>query len=98
MEPEAAPMDAKQESLILAGMCLVVILLCLGGLAWAVVSGQLLTLDGILLVLTCLLIGGIFTLMLGLLAHSQGWLPKFGRRSAAAPPDSANPPPGPVAK
>lgn len=73
-------MSARKDSLMLAGICLVMILLSAGGLAYGVVSrlifapDVLFTLDGILLALVCLTMGGLFTLMLVLLALKEGWV------------------------
>ena len=73
-ESVANPMNSKQEGLILAAMSLSVVALCAAGLAWAVLSGQLLTLDGILLSLICLTMGGVFSGMLLWQAVSAGWI------------------------
>ena len=73
-------MSARKDSLMLASICLVMILLSAGGLAYGV-RAQLIfapnvpfTLDGILLALVCLAMGGLFTLMLLLLALREGWV------------------------
>ncbi len=84
-EQTAASMNRKQESLMLMAMCLSVIMLCLAGLGWAVMSGQLLTLDGILLSMICLAMGGIFTLMLVWQAVAAGWIKRSKKKSGDAP-------------
>jgi hypothetical protein len=38
--------------------------------------------------MVCLLMGGVFTLMLLLYANDAGWLPKRRRKSADAAPES----------
>lgn len=87
-------MKPQHESLILAGCCAVVLLMCAAGLGWAVVSGELLTLDGILLTLVCLSMGGVFSLMLFLIARKEGWLGRLLRVGRKAPVEQpADPPP-----
>ena len=74
-------MDVKKEALVLAAMSAVVILLSLAGLAWVFLSGMGFTLDAIFMVLVCLLIAGVFSLMLLYQLKSAGLLPalKFSR-------------------
>ncbi len=80
MEINNAAMTPKQESLMLAGICLFMLLLALGGLAYGVATGlifasdALLTLDGILLVLICVSILVTFGGLLLNLAVCSGWL------------------------
>ncbi len=83
-ETAAAPMKAKQESLILAGVCLVLVLLSLAGLVWAMLPGQRLTLDGILLTLVCLSTAAIFGLLLALQAVQEGWVKLPSRKSGSS--------------
>ena len=73
----------------MAAMCGVVMLLSLAGLSWAVASGQLRTMDGILLTLVCLLMGGIFSLLLVLQALSEGWIKRSGKKSQDAGSDAS---------
>jgi len=87
METNTRVMNQKQESLIHLGICLLMILLSLGGLAYGVVSGLILardaivTLDGILLVLICLSLAGTFAALLLNLAVREGWI---GRKKPAS--------------
>lgn len=73
-------MNGKRESLVHLGICLLMILLSLGGLAYGVLSGLILardalvTMDGILLVLICLSLAGTFAALLLNLAVREGWL------------------------
>ncbi len=48
------------ETLLLIAFCLLIVLLSLGTVGWALVSGQALSLDGLLLVLVCLVMVVIF--------------------------------------
>jgi hypothetical protein len=97
MELEDAAMNPKQESLIHAAICLLLILLSLGGLAYGVVSRLILapdapfTLDGILLALVCLTMLAVFGGMLAAIALREGWV-KLPRRGVA--PGAANSSPG----
>jgi hypothetical protein len=78
-------MSAPRDVLILAALCVVIVLLSLLGLVWAFAAGLLyphILLDGLLLVMICLMMAGIFSLLLLLLAKEAGWLP-FGRKSGA---------------
>ena len=84
-------MNAPRGALSLLVICAVIVLLSVLGLVWAVGAGLLypqIQLDGLLLIMVCLMMGGIFSLMLLRMAQEYGWLPR--RRSAAAAP-AANP-------
>jgi hypothetical protein len=93
MNGEAAAMNRKHDSLIHAGICLVMILLSAAGLVYGVLSKMILapdapfTIDGILLALICLSTGGIFTLMLAVHAVKEGWI-KLPEKKSPAPPAS----------
>jgi hypothetical protein len=70
-------MGERLEVAELAAVCIIVIMFSIGGLVWAFFDGLLyphILLDGLLLVLVCLLMGGIFSLMLFQLAKAEGWL------------------------
>ena len=91
-------MSVSRGILGLIGICAVIALLSLLGVVWAFVSGLLyphILLDGLLLVLICLMMGGIFTVMLFVIARDYGLfehLPLLHKRSAAAladPKDSS---------
>lgn len=85
-------MPITRSSLSLVALCAIVILLSLGGLAWAIIAGIALTLDGLLLVFTCLLMAGIFFLMLLILAKEHGWIRLPSKKAAAAPAKSVGAP------
>jgi hypothetical protein len=76
---------SQREDLGLAAICLVVILLSLGGIVAAVLTGLLPGLDGLLLLLVCLMMIAIFSPPLIALAKMKGWLPAGGKK---APQDS----------
>ena len=76
-------MSLTRSTLWLVALCAIVILLSLAGLVWAILVGMALTLDGLLLIFTCLTMGGVFFLMLLWLAKEHGWI-KFPSKKAAA--------------
>jgi hypothetical protein len=87
MPDNAANKDAKEkmstgELFELLGMTLAIILLAVLGLASDFVTHLLSSMDGLLLFMICLMMGGIFTLMLLMYANDAGWLPKRRRKSA----------------
>ena len=77
-------MSQRNAILGLVGICLLVILLSLGGLVWDFATRLEFDIDGLLLALICLMMGGVFTLMLGLVAKEAGWLPQRSKKPAAA--------------
>jgi hypothetical protein len=86
MPDNAANKDAKEkmstgELFELLGMTLAIILLAVLGLASDFVTHLLSSMDGLLLFMICLMMGGIFTLMLLMYANDAGWLPKRRRKS-----------------
>jgi hypothetical protein len=81
---QANQIMSEREDLGLAAICLVVILLSIGGIAAALRTALLPSLDGLLLVLVCLMMIVIFVPPLLALARQKGWLPS-GRK---APKDS----------
>ncbi len=88
MEGEAETMNAKQDSLLHAGICIGMLVLSLAGLVYGVTSRMIFapdapfTLDGILLALVCLTMGGLFTGMLLLQAVKEGWIKLPGSKTA----------------
>ena len=56
--------------------CLTVIVLSVAGLASDFMSRLLSSVDGLLLLMICLLMGGLFSVMLLVLAKEAGWLGK----------------------
>lgn len=84
-------MKLLQGMLGLAAICVVIIALCVVGAVFDFTSHLGLDMDGILLLLTCLTIGGLFALMLLLVAKEQGWIPSRKKGAAANPGSAANP-------
>ncbi|MFZ0635175.1 MAG: hypothetical protein WA755_04930 [Candidatus Acidiferrales bacterium] len=85
-------MTPKENRLELAIISIVFILLSLVGAVWTFTSGLLAGgVDGILLLLVCLMIALVFALMLLMFAFEAGWIkrpkpaPKASTAKAAAP-------------
>lgn len=88
-------MGSTRQGLTLAMISLVVIAFSVAGVVAAFVARIALDIDGILLIGTCLLMGGLFALMLLLIAREQGWLPARGKDApAASAPDAKSAPQG----
>jgi len=68
----------------LVGICLVIVVLSISGLASDVVTRLDLDLDGLLLIMVSLLMAGLFLLMLFIIAKEQGWLPGGHKKESAA--------------
>ncbi len=83
----------------LALICVVIIAVSVAGTVFDFTSHLGLDMDGILLLLTCLMMGGLFALMFLLIAREQGWLPSRKKEPTASPanPAAAKPPAEPVA-
>ena len=77
-------MSSQRSVLGLIGICLFVVLLSVAGLASDFLTHLLSNIDGLLLFAVCALMGGLFTLMLFLMASEEGWLPGAHKKSAAA--------------
>jgi hypothetical protein len=79
-------MEPRKEALALAGICAIVVLFSLGGLVWIFFSGMGLSIDAIFLVLVCLMMGGLFSLMMLVQLKGAGLLPplKWPRREKSA--------------
>ena len=77
---QADQIMSAREDVGLAVICLAVILLSVAGMAAAVVTGLLPSLDGLLLVLVCLMMIAIFTPPLVALAKQKNWLPARGKK------------------
>ena len=71
--------------LALLGICAFIILLSVAGLASDFVTRLLTNIDGLLLLMVCLLMGGLFALMLIVLAKESGLIPSHAKPSADAP-------------
>jgi hypothetical protein len=90
-------MAISRDVLVLVAIAAAIILLSIIGLAAAFVMGLIGSLDGLLMIMVCLMMAGIFGGMLLLTAKEQGWLParrakkeeKAAAKSAAAPAPAA---------
>jgi hypothetical protein len=79
-------MNLKTNQIELIVISSLFILLSLWGIIWDVSSGLLASgIDGIMLLAICLMMGGVFSLQLLLIARSSGWVTFPARKSAAAP-------------
>lgn len=79
-------MASVQGKIALALICLIVIVLSVAGAVADFVTRIELNIDGILLLLVCLTMGGLFSWMLYQVAKEQGWLPRRGKNDG---PDSS---------
>jgi len=82
--------DGILESII----CLVLIMLSVVGVVSVFVTGLQRDIDGLLLILVCVLIGSIFSTMLFVLAKQEGWLAHLSlprRRSVVGSPHIQKP-------
>lgn len=85
-------MNATQGMIELMIVSAVFVLLSLGGIVWDVWSRLLFSgIDGIMLLLVCLMMGGVFSLYMFVLAKRAGMLDSLQRKRAAAPVQSAAP-------
>jgi len=88
--PEKAEIKEKMttgELFEFLGMCLIIVLLAVAGLASDFLTHLLSSMDGLLLFMVCLMMGGVFSLLILLYANDAGWLPKRRRKSADAAPE-----------
>jgi len=77
-------MKILRESLGLALICLSLIAAAVWGIVEAFTTRIELNIDRILMVCVGLLIGGLFSLMLFVIAREQGWLPTRHKQSESA--------------
>jgi TRAP-type C4-dicarboxylate transport system permease small subunit len=85
-------MTAKSNYLELVAISAFFILLCVLGIAWAIASGLLTSgIDGIMLLFVCLMMAGIFALMILLLLMQAGMIPSFGKSKSKAAAPAAKP-------
>lgn len=82
-------MKASHAILGLAAVCLIIILLSFIGVIADFATHIALNIDGLLLLATCLMMGGLFTLMLFLIAQDQGWIPPRRKKEANPAPGVA---------
>jgi hypothetical protein len=95
-------MTPKSYLLEMSALCVVFILLSLWGIVWDFTSGLLTSgIDGIMLLAICLMMGGIFSVMLVVMLWQAGLIPIFKPKEAkegasakpAAPAKAATPVP-----
>ncbi|MGA9570706.1 MAG: hypothetical protein WBS17_11500, partial [Candidatus Acidiferrales bacterium] len=80
-------MTSKAHRIEIGAICAAVILLSLWGVIWDISSGLLTSgIDGIMLLLIALMIGGIFSLMFAHMLWQEGLLPFFKPAPAVAAP------------
>lgn len=80
-------MDPKKNHLELAVISLFFLVLSVIGIVWCFISGLLFSgVDGILLIIICLMIAGVFALQIFLTALQAGWikLPSRPKKDASA--------------
>jgi hypothetical protein len=82
---QANQIMSEREDLGLLAICLAVILLSIGGIVADVLTGLLPGLDGLLLLLVCLMMIAIFSPPLIALAKELGWLPSGGKKAPKDP-------------
>jgi hypothetical protein len=83
-------MTSKAHRIEIGALCSVAILICLWGIVWDITSGLLTSgIDGIMLLLIALMIGGIFSLMFAHMLWQAGLIPFLKPAPAAAPPAKA---------
>jgi TRAP-type C4-dicarboxylate transport system permease small subunit len=79
-------MNPRSNALELAAVCGFFALLCVLGIIWTIASGLLASgIDGIMMLFVCLMMAGIFGLMLLLQLRQAGILPSFGHSKATTP-------------
>lgn len=83
-------MTSKAHRIEIGVLCSAIILLSLWGIVWDISSGLLTSgIDGIMLLLIALMIGGIFSLMFAHMLWQEGLLPFFKPAPVAAAPAKA---------
>ena len=68
----------------LLGLCGIVVLLAVAGLASDFLTRLLTNIDGLLLLMVCLLMGGLFALMLLVLVKESGLIPSHAKPAGEA--------------
>jgi TRAP-type C4-dicarboxylate transport system permease small subunit len=85
-------MNPKSNALQHCAICGFFALLCVLGIIWSITSGLLTSgIDGILMLFVCLMMAGIFGVMMLVELSRAGILPSFGhsKSKAATPPAKA---------
>jgi hypothetical protein len=94
-------MTQKSNLFEMSALCVLFILLSLWGIVWDFTSGLLTSgIDGIMLVAICLMMGGIFSVMLVVMLWQAGLIPIFkpkeAKEAASAKPAAAAKPATPA--
>ena len=77
-------MTPKTNWIELSALCVLFILLSVVGIVWDITSGLLISgIDGIMLLFICLMMGGLFSLMLVVILWQAGLIPAFKHARAA---------------
>jgi outer membrane biosynthesis protein TonB len=83
------PTNPKANWIELSVICGLFVVLAVVGVIWDIASGLLTSgIDGIMMLAICLMMGGIFSLMILMMVHQAGLLPFF-RHSATKAPQTA---------
>jgi hypothetical protein len=92
-------MTSKAHRIEIGALCSAAILICLWGIVWDITSGLITSgIDGIMLLLIALMIGGIFSLMFAHMLWQAGLIPFLKPAPATtAPAKAAAPPAKPAA-
>ncbi len=78
-------MKPKSNWIELSAMCGLFIILSIWGIVWDISSGLLTSgIDGIMLLFICLMMGGIFSLMLAAMLWQAGLIPVFKKTESKA--------------
>lgn len=77
-------MTPKSNCIELSVLCVLFILLSVAGIVWSITGGLLTSgIDGIMLLFICLMMGGIFSVMLLVMLQQAGLIPAFKRAKTA---------------
>jgi bacteriorhodopsin len=80
-------MTSKAHRIEFGALCALVIILSIWGIIWCISSGLITSgIDGIMLLLICLMMGGVFSLLLAHMLWAAGLIPGFKPAPAVAAP------------
>src|ERR1700683_2341332 len=84
------PTNPKANWIELSVICGLFVVLAVIGIIWDLASGLLTSgIDGIMMLAICLMMGGIFSLMILMMVHQAGLLPFFRQAATKAPETAA---------
>ena len=85
MESSESPtMPNQREDISLLAVVAIFLVLAVAGLAAAFATRLITNIDGLLLIMICLMMGGLFSLMLLSILKDAGWLPSGKKKPDAA--------------